>query len=114
MSTISIGDGVIELDSVCGKMIGFTSERFDVASYLWKIGEYVYVSFIASKKPGNFSALVQEIQGRGWGVKVPTPLGRMLDICQKHGVQTWEPIAEIEEFCEVWILNWDGYRRPAV
>ena len=82
-------DGIIELDSDSGRELGFTSERF--GGYLWKTGNYITVSLIMSNKRGNFRELVECIQHRGYGVIIPTPLGRMEEIVRKNGyVQRWE------------------------
>ena len=80
-----IEDGIIELDSPFAKKLGFTSDKFD--GWLWKKGEYIYISFIISKKSktGNFKRLLRRIEELGFGIKIPTPLGVMQYIVRKYG-----------------------------
>ncbi len=92
--------GIIEVDSDRGKNIGFTSDRFSHDSYLWKIEQYIYISFIESLQKGNFHKLVTSITDQGLGVKVPTPLGRMVDIVMKSGYKK-----TTEGECEIWVLE---------
>ena len=80
-------NGIIEVDSQRGKEIGFTSERFFPDSYLWDDADRVMVSFIHSRAPGNFRALVAAIHAEGKTVAVPTPLGRMEGILRRNGYQ---------------------------
>jgi len=98
-------DGIIELDTERGNLLGFTSDRFD--GYLWKSGDAVLVSFIVSKRRGNFRELVRRIHALGLTVKVPTPLGRMQEILLKNGYQhTQEPFdMEPGEMVDVWVLR---------
>jgi len=98
-------DGIIELDTKRGNLLGFTSDRFD--GYLWKSGDAVLVSFIVSKKRGNFRELVRRIHALGLAVKVPTPLGRMQDILIKNGYEhTQEPFdMDPGEMVDVWVLR---------
>ena len=65
-------DGIIRLDSKRGKLFGFESSKY--VGYLWKTGNAIYVSFIISKKRGNFRELVRRIHELGLTVKVPTPI----------------------------------------
>lgn len=94
----------IDPDSEFGKRIGFTSDKFD--GWLWKKGNYVYISFIQSKqeKCGNLKALFEAILQNGLGIKVPTPLGRMRIILLKNGFRKdreyWEKAGE---YVEVWV-----------
>lgn len=98
-------DGIIELDTKRGNLLGFTSDKYD--GYLWKRGGAVMVSFIVSKQRGNFRELVRRIHALGLTVKVPTPLGRMQEILLKNGYQhTQEPFdAEPGEMVDVWVLR---------
>jgi len=99
-------DGIIELDSELGKRLGFTSDKFD--GYLWKIGNYIYISFIESKNKGkgNFSRFLQEIIKAGFGIKVPTPMGRMpLILAHKGFKPTTEFFPEVGEDVDVWVLE---------
>lgn len=102
MTLDTMPDGIIELDSERGQAIGFTSDRFD--GYLWKTGRYVTVSFIVSLATGNFRQLAESILAQGFGVKIPTPLGRMQKIVRDAGYvqrdETWE---ELDERVEMWV-----------
>jgi hypothetical protein len=78
-------NGIIELDSARGQQLGFTSARFNHGSYLWDDDDRVLVSFVWSRAPGNFRALVAAIHAEGKTVAVPTPLPRMEAIVRKNG-----------------------------
>lgn len=60
---------MIALDSDVGKTLGFTSAKFH-SSWLWKDGEYVWISMIVSRDEGNgnLSALFKAIEGHGWRI----------------------------------------------
>jgi hypothetical protein len=97
-------DGIIELDTERGKLLGFTSEKYD--GYLWKIGDAIMVSFIVSRQRGNFRELVRRIHALGLAVKVPTPLGRMQEILIKNEYQhTVEYDAGMGGNVDVWLLK---------
>jgi hypothetical protein len=99
-------DGIIELDSEVGRMLGFTSDRFSSGSYLWKRDEVIAISFIESLNRGNFRELVQRILSLHFSVHIPTPLGRMQEIVRKNGYrQTFLFAAEVRECVEVWVLE---------
>jgi len=99
-------DGPIELDSILGKQLGFTSDKFD--GWLWKDGEYIIVSFIESLQQGqgNLSKLFDLINIKGYGIKVPTPFARMQLIITAKGFKKikvpFHP-PDIMEPCEVWV-----------
>ena len=101
-----MSDGIIKIDSEFANTLGFTSDKFHEKSYLWKKGDYIYVSFIISKQPGkgSFSNLVKRILALGYGVKVPTPSAAMSRILQhlkfKRSVEYWD---EVCEWVEVWV-----------
>jgi len=97
-------DGIINLDTDRAKILGFTSDKYD--GYLWKNGEAVIISFIISKQRGNFHELVRQIHALGLTVKVPTPLGQMLEILIMDGYKhTVEPFGlEPFESVDVWVL----------
>ena len=103
-------DGIIILDTIAGKELGFTSDKFLCGSYLWKRGEYIYISFIHSReqRKGYLSALFDTIL-KGYGIKVPNPSVLMEAILIKKGFErTEEPSESIElskyhEFVEVWV-----------
>jgi len=100
-------DGIIELDSPFARQLGFTGDKFD--GYLWKEGNYIYISAVISKKPkkGNLKRLFRRIQELGYGIKVPTPLGVMRVIVKKYGfkrtVEFFRIANRIEEPVEVWV-----------
>jgi hypothetical protein len=100
-------DGRIDVDSRLGKQIGFTSDRFQSVSYLWKYGDYVMLSFVWTEVEGQgyIRDLVNAIHQASLGVKVPTPLGRMAEIVQKNGYQRVMEKTEIGESVEVWVLE---------
>ena len=96
-------DGIIELDTDRAALFGFTSDRFD--GYLWKEGDYIIVSFIVSLERGNFKQLVQAIQDNGYGVKIPTPMGRMQSIVRKAGYRQTEVVDAVSGLVEIWTLD---------
>lgn len=81
-------DGIILPDSPFGKSVGFTSDKFDavgvggVASYLWKKDNEIVLSLITSlhEGQGNLSALIRNIEAKGYTVAVPNPIGKMVRI----------------------------------
>ena len=91
-------EGIIKPGSRIGKSLGFTREKFD--GWLWIMDNAIYLSMIFSLDPGkgNLSKLMNNILKEGFIVKVPTPLGRMLDIVQAKG---FYPVPEGEYM--VWI-----------
>lgn len=97
---------MIAVDSPCGIKLGFTSDKFERFSYLWKSGNCIYVSMIQvlNEKRGDFKTLVDNILSAGFTIKIPTPLGRMEYIVRKNGyTKTYEMS---DEGCvETWVLN---------
>jgi hypothetical protein len=85
-------DGLITLNSPEALELGFTLDKFESMSYLWKDGDYVWISFIASTEPGKgyLLDLFNKIQSLGLGIKVPTPFMRMSKICTKYGMTLTE------------------------
>jgi hypothetical protein len=83
---------------------GFDSDLF--SGWMWKIDSAVYVSMITSLHPGkgNFRRLIYNILSAGYTVKIPTPMGRMIDILKKCG---YKPKIEntIHGNCQVWVLK---------
>lgn len=77
---------MIKPDSKFAKTIGFTSDKF--SGWLWRDGKYIWISFIESKDPhkGNLKHLFDKIEELGYIIIVPTPLGRMIEICLKRGM----------------------------
>lgn len=66
---------------------GFTEERFLPGSYLWRVGDEVYWSFVATRHQGagHLSALRRAIEADGLRVAVPTPLPKMEAIVTRWG-----------------------------
>ena len=100
----SIEEGIIELDSSAAEVFGFTSDHFAPGSYLFYKNKAIYVSFIESKKRGNFRTLVRAILEHGFTIKVPTAMGRMKRIVTRAGYRkTFEYMGDC--FIEVWVLD---------
>ena len=98
--------GIIELDSEAGDVLGFTGDKFMDGSYLWNLGDYIYISHIKSreKRKGYLSALFDSILSKGYGIKVPTPFPVMEAILIKKGfVRTEEWFEQFDEYVEVWV-----------
>lgn len=85
---------------------GFTPELFGHASYLWREGDRITISFIECqhKGRGDFSRLVKAIEAEGLRVAVPTPLGRMDAILTRWGFipHTERFAVDIPDPVEVW------------
>jgi len=82
-----IYDGIINIDTEAAIKLGFTSDRFNPASYLWKQGNTIIISFIISKQKGEFCKLIQTIRKLGYDFEIPTPSRRMIEIGIK---QKWK------------------------
>lgn len=76
-----IEEGIIEIDKAPASW-GFTRERFEGDSYLWKSDRMILVSFIVAHTPGkgHFSELIRAIEADGFQVGIPTPLKGMQGI----------------------------------
>ena len=100
--TTTLPDGQIDPDSEVGKLIGFTSDKFE--GWLWKSGDRVMISMIISLQPnkGNLSALFKAIEAQGLRVAVPTPFHVMRIILKRKGFKPHiEDAGELGP-CEVW------------
>ena len=86
-----IPEGIINIDSIGAKELGFTSEAFYPLSYLWRTGNIISISVIMSKKKGEFCKLIKRIMDMGFDFEIPTPSARMRQIGEKQG---WH-------FCEI-------------
>ena len=66
---------------------GFSKEKFD--GYLWKKGQFMWISLITSKCPGcgNVRKLFDAIESFGLRIIVPVPSSRMMQICRKRGME---------------------------
>ena len=103
---MSTKDGIIKLDSLEGKRFGFTRDRY--RGWLWRKGDTIYVSLIECVTPGcgDFRRLVETIRAQGLVVKVPTPLGKMCQICEHMGFEgTREYVQELEAWTDVMVLG---------
>ena len=102
---LEMEDGIINLDTDRGDEFGFTSNRFGECSYLFKTTPYIYISFIESRRKGNFRKLAETILALGFGIKVPTPFAEMERILRKEGYRhTIEPFGDgYDDEVEVWV-----------
>ena len=75
-----ISEGIINIDSDSAKQLGFTSDKFSPASYLWRRGNTITISFIIARKKGMFCQLMKTIQENGFDFEIPTPSNRMREI----------------------------------
>ncbi len=105
-------DGIIfPSHSKLAKELGFTSDKFTSESYLGKKGDYIYLSFIHSQKEGKgyLSQLMRNIFRASYGVKIPTPMGKMEEIVRKKEfIQTWEYSKAMgDEPVEVWVKEFE-------
>lgn len=104
--TEEMKDGIIVLDGKFATEIGFTCDKFE--GYLWKVGDYIYISCIKSLNPGHgdLSALFNSIQEKGFGIKVPAALSQMEFICKRKGFKlTIEQHESYNEAVDVWVLE---------
>ena len=81
-------DGMIDIDSVFGTEVGFTGDKF-ISSWLWKTGDDIWFSMIMSKEEGkgNLRNLITNIFNKGYGIIIPTPSNRMVEITTKMGFE---------------------------
>ena len=80
-------DGVINIDTEPARLLEFTSDKFNPASYLWKTGDTtIVISFIMAKTKGAFCQLIKNIIAEGFYFEIPTPSSRMREIGEK---QSW-------------------------
>ena len=100
-------DEQILLDTPYAKKIDFTSEKFRSCSWLWKVGDYIYLSMLWSKKEnqGNVTNLIDNIIKSGYGVKVPTPFPKMVMICAKRGFKRTIEVDPVQGNCEVLVKD---------
>jgi len=97
--------GLVEIDTLFAKELGFTSDKFASQSWLWLKDGYIYISMIESKNPGHgdFSELVNKILEKGYGVKVPTPFSMMQAILSRKGFKKAMEQDQDLGAVEVWI-----------
>lgn len=97
-------DGIIELDSEPGKELGFTSDKFLDSSYLWKRGEYIYISAIETREKGKghlsllFNTILKE-----YGIKVSNLFPPMEVIIGMRGFERTKEHSEQYGNVEVWV-----------
>ncbi len=80
-------NGIINVDSDDGKKLGFTSDKFDRTSYLFRAEDEIVISLITSRNEGqgNFRKLLETLEEKFRVVIVPTPSRRMRDILGRRG-----------------------------
>jgi hypothetical protein len=78
-------DGIIEVDSDIGKVLGFTSDRW--IGWLWLSGDKIFLSYVEALHPGqgHLHQLRQAIEAAGYRVAVPIPLYQMREILRHWG-----------------------------
>jgi len=97
-------EGIIDLDTDIAKELGFTSDKFNIG-YLWKKGDAIWISLIASLAAGNFSKIMKRIHELGFTIVVPSPLGNMREIVRAKGfIHSAEFVEDIGETVDVWTL----------
>jgi len=100
---MTISDGIINIDTESAKQLGFTSDRFDPHSYLWRMGNTIIISLIIAKQKGMFCRLIKSILEHGFDFEIPTPSNRMCEIGVKQG---WNFCTKEDEmFSEVEFLT---------
>lgn len=96
-------DGMIPVSA--GAPFGFSEDVFEGDSYLWKVGDVIYISLIMVKRDkrggGEFKGLVKRILEEGFEVRVPTPIGLMQTILIKWGFSQSHERGEFGLY-EVW------------
>jgi len=77
----------IDVDGPGAAEFGFTGDRFEPWSYLWRWPDRVCISLVGTRHEGrgDFAQLVQTILGLGLAVEVPTPMDRMRSILERNG-----------------------------
>lgn len=82
-------NGIIKLDSIEGNKLGFTSDKFSKASYLWHDNGEIIISSIITKgdkeHTGYFKELMLKLFETGLDIFIPTPSNRMCEIGRKQG-----------------------------
>jgi hypothetical protein len=78
-------NGMINIDTEQALSLGFTSDNFNPASYLWKTGDTIVISFIIAKQKGAFYRLIKAITEKGFYFEIPTPSARICEIGEKQG-----------------------------
>lgn len=91
---------LIEVDSDFGKIIGFTSDKFENDSYLFLDKKYfaVWVSLVISKEEhkGNLLNLLNNLKSLKFNIIIPSPSDRMLSISKKFGFTDLGMLGDVE------------------
>lgn len=107
-------DGIIFVGDNNAKRIGFTSDKFCIGSFLFKVREYIYISVIKvqQENQGHFSELLRNIYQLKFGVKVPTPSEKMKKILKSKGFKKLHEYSKIyDDMVEVWMKSrYEGLR----
>jgi hypothetical protein len=98
----TIREGAIRIDTKSAKLLGFTSDKFEAYSYLWRTGKTITISLIAAKRKGAFRGLIETILANGYDFEIPTPSKRMRQIGAR---QKWIYCQKDSEFGPVEILT---------
>ncbi|MCL2210803.1 MAG: hypothetical protein FWB95_02655 [Treponema sp.] len=98
-----IPEGIIKIDTTAAKILGFTSDAFNPASYLWRVKNIIVISMMISNKKGEFCKLMQRIQECGFDFQIPTPSARMKQIGEKQGWHFYQ--IESKEFGGIDVLT---------
>ena len=91
------------------RKLGVTKDRFSKKTFLWKLGDEVYFSFVETTNEGQgyFREVVENCLSRGYTVKIPSPIGRMQQIVKKNGYKYTEEVSKIGDLVEVWVKRDD-------
>jgi len=103
-----INEGIIKIDTESIKELGFTSDKFDPASYLWRVGNTIVISMIIANQKGVFCQLMKTIQEKGFDFEIPTPSRRMRQIGEKQG---WRLCERDSDFGTVEVLTNKGVEK---
>jgi len=103
-----INEGIIKIDTDSAKELGFTSDKFNPASYLWRKDNTIFVSLIIANRKGVFCQLMKTIQEKGFDFEIPTPSGRMRQIGEKQG---WRLCERDSDFGIVEVLTNKGVEK---
>jgi len=97
-----INEGIINIDTEAAKELGFTSDKFNPASYLWRDGNTIIVSLIIANRKGAFCQLMKTITEKGFDFEIPTPSNRMREIGKKQGWNYCQKFSEdFGEYVEI-------------
>jgi hypothetical protein len=89
-----VNEGIIKIDTDSAKQLGFTSDKFNPASYLWRTGNLITISLIFAKQKGMFRQLINAILENGFDFEIPAPSPRMREIGIKQGWHLYHEYSE--------------------